>query len=697
VLNRWDLASRSSTLAPKKLGGVTLSPRNKTSSGSPERAPSKARGFEALGYKQPRNQGWAGWDEYKGIATFKTADPESGLPIEIQAPIWKANNLAPWGYYTCDKQGNAVEIHNTLSPAAASSVKGQAVIDKLLSSGRLPSNAAVGRSATKSNQESANVPKGKLAFEYSPGHEVLPAGHKQLSQGEIGRYLTQRGIPTQTTNEGKLRVLLPNDALGGAALAAVAFDLDKRLPAMPEGASAKFKAGYERAAVRLTRAKRGESVATGMATVGDILNVLVATQKPVRPPSASAPPTTTNPRTERLIKPAKPAPPGKSRGGKKEPSTNGTSAQTGATESTRTTQGKTVSVSEKLRAELKAFGIDCKAPVEKTIAGKTYVMGIDSRGKSFQIQRSSTGKLSYRDTASAGSRTVSEEPPKQPDETAAVAQGGVENLDKTRTTKTRLQKMADRTVAQWYGAGNSTTQVIGPQANPNAPSDLLLFANSNGQPNVSVGQVRTLMGGLNANLIIAAIGETIIVTVTCKALQRAHSPNEPGMTFQIKRSKAGKLNVLIDSVHAEGSAPLIGRIAVLKMVASAKTLGFDTIELTAGGLGTRLAGGRYRDLQGYRTWPTLGFDGSLGPSHETVRSFLQANPAVAKRVGLSPNDVKRDTRVLSFLFDRNGHRVEEAWTHWRQHGRAYEGTIELKNPNSKSNQILNRALSEFGL
>ncbi len=121
-------------------------------------------------YKQPGNQGWAGADARVDTLKMEKFDQATGKTTTIEAPIYKANNYGLHGYYTADKDGNAVGI-SAISPAAATGSNARAAVDKLMAEGKIP------QSAIKTEQTHMQVAGADGSPRWLPiGRETGPQG-----------------------------------------------------------------------------------------------------------------------------------------------------------------------------------------------------------------------------------------------------------------------------------------------------------------------------------------------------------------------------------------------------------------------------------------------------------------------------------------------------------------------------------------
>jgi hypothetical protein len=262
------------------------------------------------------------------------------------------------------------------------------------------------------------------------------------------------------------------------------------------------------------------------------------------------------------------------------------------------------------------------------------------------------------------------------------------------------QNVSARFITRVKGT-NRTVEV----ATPARDSDRL----ADGCP-TTVGDVKKLLGGLNNSVVSITKGQSGLVSV------KVESKGFRVVTLQILTSPKGIQEISIVEISASGPRtpqrnaatyeampdldttrqPLVGALLALKIVKFAEMNNVPKVTAFAD-FSAANPGSNDVSYQGARFWLVGGFDGQLTRHAVVARvnAFLQANPDVAKKVGLS--QVTTATKVLDFLADSDGNLVPEAMEFWRSAPSSYQGAVNLSDKSSKSYKLYQRALSDFGL
>jgi hypothetical protein len=284
-----------------------------------------------------------------------------------------------------------------------------------------------------------------------------------------------------------------------------------------------------------------------------------------------------------------------------------------------------------------------------------------------------------------------------------------------RRSKTeRVRDISQRILKERFNGENVSARFMTPAApragrmievaTPAHDSDRL----SAGSP-ATVGDVKRLLGGLNNSVISIKRGRGVLVDVTVeskgfltiniKLITGPKGIKEIGVgEISVSGARTPQRNAATNEPMPDLDTtwqPLLGKLLALKIVKSAEMNSVPNVSAYAS-FAPADPGSGERAFQGARVWPSGGFDGPIGIDNVArVQEFLQANPGVAERVGLS--FVTEKTHVLDFLADSAGNLVPEAMEFWRSGASSYRGNVNLSDKSSRSYLVYQRALAEFGL
>jgi hypothetical protein len=287
-----------------------------------------------------------------------------------------------------------------------------------------------------------------------------------------------------------------------------------------------------------------------------------------------------------------------------------------------------------------------------------------------------------------------------------AAGGNVNALDAgggmpTDLPLTRQQKIGSRLQNDRFNGENIKFQELKDQfefdenynpikeKNPAKGSDLLFP-----QGVTNLNDVKNLVGGLSDSTI------SVERSGVDKAAVTIQSKGFTDVQLNVSADAAGRIDrISVGEVTTDGSQPLIGQLLVLKVMKQAEASGVKSVDLHASRLDTanaeRLG---MSPMQGYRIWPTLGFDGEI--SLGTVNNFkdaLKKEPATASKLNIAIDQIDNTTKLLSVLCDKDGNFIPEAVKAWRSAGGMYHGTVNLDQPGSMSNKVYQKALESFGV
>jgi hypothetical protein len=303
---------------------------------------------------------------------------------------------------------------------------------------------------------------------------------------------------------------------------------------------------------------------------------------------------------------------------------------------------------------------------------------------------------------------------KSADSDASAPNGSNPSQAARRSKTERVRDISQKILKERFDGKNVSARFMTPVApraggmtqvaTPAHDSDRL----ADGSP-ATVGDVKRLLGGLNNSVISIKKGRGGFVDVAVE------SKGFRAINMKLLTGREGIKAIEVSEISVSGfrtpernaatnepmpdldtaRQPLVGALLAMKIVKFAETNNVPSVSAYAMFTPANPGSGQ-RAFQGARIWPTGGFDGPIGIENVArVQEFLQANPGVAQRVGLS--FVTRQTHVLDVLADSQGNLVPEAMEFWRSAPSSYRGSVNLSDKSSKSYLIYQRALADFGL
>ena len=284
-----------------------------------------------------------------------------------------------------------------------------------------------------------------------------------------------------------------------------------------------------------------------------------------------------------------------------------------------------------------------------------------------------------------------------------------------RTLAERTQDISQKNLIERFDNTNVTTQFVSINRNETGRIRLLSPAKDSdrlmqGSP-ATVGDVKRLLGGLN-NSIISIEKNTYEPTVTIKV----ESNNFRNIQLTLTTATKGIAQISVDEISAGSPRRpqrdvvtnevinedlstrrrLIGALLALKIAQYAESNNIGRVEAIAA-FNREEPGSKVPTYQGAQFWLNIGLDGRLGMVGEAeLKAFLKTHPDVEAK-WVNANSITSETRVLDLVADSAGNLIPEHVKFWRQSPIEYRGSIDLRNHESKSYVLYQRALKEFGL
>jgi broad specificity phosphatase PhoE len=256
--------------------------------------------------------------------------------------------------------------------------------------------------------------------------EVFKAGTQPSLSHRVGVWLENQGAQAVQHRLGGKTLTISNDEQGGrlwaAAEASGQLGLKGGPLALPAGASARFKGGYDKQKKALEGSAMAERGLAALGVVSEILNALAMTPKrsanrtAIRPPrvvgrtgvGTNAPPT-------RVVKGVVPQMPGGQMITPHEQIVLRTPAKMLGQKKVKKSVpvlGAQQVITARLQEQLSRLGIKCDDPQQVKLGREIYVIGTEKQTKkTFQVKVNADGSLNRQSATTAGSRQISSVPP----------------------------------------------------------------------------------------------------------------------------------------------------------------------------------------------------------------------------------------------------------------------------------------------
>jgi hypothetical protein len=256
--------------------------------------------------------------------------------------------------------------------------------------------------------------------------EVFKAGTQPSLSHRVGVWLENQGAQAVQHRLGGKTLTISNDEQGGrlwaAAEASGQLGLKGGPLALPAGASARFKGGYDKQKKALEGSAMAERGLAALGVVSEILNALAMTPKrsanrtAIRPPrvvgrtgvGTNAPPT-------RVVKGVVPQMPGGQMITPHEQIVLRTPAKMLGQKKVKKSVpvlGAQQVITARLQEQLSRLGIKCDDPQQVKLGREIYVIGTEKQTKkTFQVKVNADGSLNRQSATTAGSRQISLDPP----------------------------------------------------------------------------------------------------------------------------------------------------------------------------------------------------------------------------------------------------------------------------------------------